>query len=146
VVEITPLIVKIFRCITDNPPNSMKRKSQTVITPTEAAKRSYAAPALDKGLDILEMLCTSDYALQQSYSSLPISTHRHSAYCLKIATTLKAIRVKGYESSPSVQVRGLPAISFPIVDTTGHAIAALTVPYSERIEKGTHLSIGVNRK
>jgi DNA-binding IclR family transcriptional regulator len=32
-------------------------------------------------------------------------------------------------------VRGLYAVSFPILDSRGHAIAALTVPYAERIDR-----------
>jgi DNA-binding IclR family transcriptional regulator len=266
VVEITPLIAKIFRWFTDNSRNSMKSKSQAVIAQTDTAKRSYAAPALDKGLDILEMLCASDHALQQKeiadqlgrsvgeiyrmlsclvsrgyvaqlddtsytlttklfelahinpptqrllFEATPImqrlaneldqschltiysqgkqvvlakvdtpsgmgfsvragselevlisvsgrvlvafqseeltawrmeeSAQNRPAKALKeMAATLKAIRTKGYESSPSVQVRGLHAISFPIVDTRGHAIAALTVPYSERIDQSKKKSI-----
>lgn len=53
----------------------------------------------------------------------------------QIDSILDKIRVAGFESSPSVQVRGLWAISFPILDTQGHAIAALTVPYAERIDQ-----------
>jgi len=34
-----------------------------------------------------------------------------------------------------VQVRGLWAVSFPILDTQGRAIAALTVPYAERMDQ-----------
>ena len=32
-------------------------------------------------------------------------------------------------------MRGLYAVSFPILDSRGQAIAALTVPYAERIDK-----------
>lgn len=53
----------------------------------------------------------------------------------QIREILKTIRTKGYESIPSVQVRGLHAVSFPILDTQGRAIAALTVPYAERIDQ-----------
>jgi DNA-binding IclR family transcriptional regulator len=244
----------------------MKSKSQTIVTPLDTAKRSYAAPALDKGLDILEMLCTSDHALQQKeiadqlgrsvgeiyrmlsclvsrgyvaqlddtsytlttklfelahinpptqrllFEATPVmqrlaneldqschltiysqgkqvvlakvdtpsgmgfsvragselevlisasgrvllafqseevtawrieesSENRFAKAPKDIATVLKAIRIKGYESIPSVQVRGLHAVSFPILDTRGHAIAALTVPYSERIDQSTRKSI-----
>jgi DNA-binding IclR family transcriptional regulator len=52
----------------------------------------------------------------------------------QIATTLSTIQVRGFESIPSVQVRGLYAVAFPVLDTRGHAIAALTVPYAERID------------
>lgn len=55
--------------------------------------------------------------------------------------TLASIRAAGYESIPSVQVRGLYAVSFPILDTQGRAIAALTVPYAERIDQSQRKSI-----
>lgn len=48
---------------------------------------------------------------------------------------IAAIAAKGYEAAPSGQVRGLFAISYPILDLRGHAIAALTVPYADRIDK-----------
>jgi DNA-binding IclR family transcriptional regulator len=59
----------------------------------------------------------------------------------QIHTVLEKIRVAGYESAPSVQVRGLWAVSFPILDTQGRAIAALTVPYAERIDQLQRKSI-----
>jgi DNA-binding IclR family transcriptional regulator len=59
----------------------------------------------------------------------------------QIDSILDKIRVAGYESSPSVQVRGLWAVSFPILDTQGRAIAALTVPYAERIDQMQRKSI-----
>jgi DNA-binding IclR family transcriptional regulator len=59
----------------------------------------------------------------------------------RINSTLEKIRKAGFESSPSVQVRGLYAVSFPILDTRGHALAALTVPYAERIDQLKRKSI-----
>jgi DNA-binding IclR family transcriptional regulator len=59
----------------------------------------------------------------------------------QIETILDSIRATGFESIPSVQVRGLYAISFPILDTQGRAIAALTVPYAERIDQVQRMSI-----
>jgi DNA-binding IclR family transcriptional regulator len=59
----------------------------------------------------------------------------------KIQSVLGNIRKSGFESSPSVQVRGLYAVSYPILDTQGHAIAALTVPYAERIDQLKRKSI-----
>ena len=53
----------------------------------------------------------------------------------QINNILDSIRTIGYESVPSTQVRGLYAISFPILDSQGHAIASLTVPYTERIDQ-----------
>lgn len=59
----------------------------------------------------------------------------------QIDSILNSIRASGYESIPSVQVRGLYAVSFPILDTRDHAIAALTVPYAERIDQIQRKSI-----
>jgi DNA-binding IclR family transcriptional regulator len=59
----------------------------------------------------------------------------------QIDSILDKIRVAGFESSPSVQVRGLWAVAFPILDTQGRAIAALTVPYAERIDQLQRKSI-----
>ena len=52
----------------------------------------------------------------------------------QINTILDTIKARGFESIPSVQIRGLYAVSFPILDWKGHAMAALTVPYAERID------------
>lgn len=52
----------------------------------------------------------------------------------QIHATLDLVRTRGFESSPSVQVRGLYAVSYPILDSQGRALAALTVPYAERID------------
>jgi DNA-binding IclR family transcriptional regulator len=59
----------------------------------------------------------------------------------QIERTLDSIRTAGYESIPSVQVRGLYAVSFPILDAQGRAIAALTVPYAERLDQIQRKSI-----
>jgi DNA-binding IclR family transcriptional regulator len=54
---------------------------------------------------------------------------------------LDRIAANGYESAHSIQVRGLYAVSFPILDSQKHAIAALTVPYAERIDQSKRKSI-----
>lgn len=59
----------------------------------------------------------------------------------QIETVLDFIRSRGFESAPSSQIRGLYAVSCPILDTQGHAIAALTVPYADRIDLATRRSI-----
>ena len=59
----------------------------------------------------------------------------------QIESVLNSVRASGFESIPSVQVRGLYAVSFPVLDTQGHAIAALTVPYAERIDQSQRKSI-----
>lgn len=59
----------------------------------------------------------------------------------QITNVLQHIRRRGFESAPSFQVRGLYAVSFPILDSQGHAIAALTVPYADRIDQTARKSI-----
>jgi DNA-binding IclR family transcriptional regulator len=59
----------------------------------------------------------------------------------QVESVLKYLTERGYESAPSTQVRGLYAVSFPILDTQGHAIAALSVPYAERIDQVYRKSI-----
>lgn len=59
----------------------------------------------------------------------------------QINVILETIRRTGFESIPSVQVRGLYAVSFPILDTQGRALAALTVPYAERMDQNQRKSI-----
>jgi DNA-binding IclR family transcriptional regulator len=58
-----------------------------------------------------------------------------------IQRKLEKIRKRGFESKRSGQVRGLYAVSYPILDTQGHAVAALTVPYAERIDQEGRKSI-----
>ena len=43
----------------------MSDESKVTVGKAEAERRIYAAPALEKGLDILEMLCKSEGALSQ---------------------------------------------------------------------------------
>jgi DNA-binding IclR family transcriptional regulator len=53
----------------------------------------------------------------------------------RIGPILDAVGACGFASIESVQVRGLQTVSFPILDSQGHAMAALTVPYAERIDQ-----------
>jgi DNA-binding IclR family transcriptional regulator len=48
--------------------------------------------------------------------------------------TLKEVAVKGFASIKSNQYAGLHAISFPILDMNGNAVAAMTVPMLARID------------
>lgn len=51
-----------------------------------------------------------------------------------VRATLKKIARNGFEAAPSGQVKGLFAVSYPILDLRGFALAALTVPYAERVD------------
>ena len=45
------------------------------------------------------------------------------------------MRARGFEFIASLQLNGLHAVSFPILDTQNHAFAALTVPYAKRLDQ-----------
>jgi DNA-binding IclR family transcriptional regulator len=62
---------------------------------------------------------------------------------VQMKTVFERIKTRGFESSPSVQVRGLYAVSFPIFDTRANAVAALTVPYAERIDQANRKPLSV---
>jgi DNA-binding IclR family transcriptional regulator len=54
---------------------------------------------------------------------------------------LVTIAKRGFEAAPSGQVKGLFAVSYPILDLRHHAIAALTVPYADRIDQAGRKSV-----
>lgn len=61
-----------------------------------------------------------------------------SAYGLELGeleSRFKQIRKRGYEESDSQQVQGVRNLSFPVLDFTGKAVAALAVPYLRRIDR-----------
>jgi DNA-binding IclR family transcriptional regulator len=49
---------------------------------------------------------------------------------------LKRIRKQGYEKRASYQIKGVTNISCPVLDAQGRAVAALTVPYMQRLKAG----------
>jgi DNA-binding IclR family transcriptional regulator len=48
---------------------------------------------------------------------------------------LDEIRATGHEIVPSRQMRGVTNVAFPVIGSTGDAVAAVNVPYLERIDK-----------
>jgi hypothetical protein len=52
-----------------------------------------------------------------------------------LEASLERIRERGFGSAPGRQLAGLHAVSFPILDTQGHALAAITVPYADRLDQ-----------
>ncbi|GLQ10483.1 transcriptional regulator [Devosia yakushimensis] len=52
-----------------------------------------------------------------------------------IAQRLDTVRRQGYEMMPSAQVSGVHNISIPIFGPLGKVIAALTCPYTQRLDK-----------
>jgi DNA-binding IclR family transcriptional regulator len=52
-----------------------------------------------------------------------------------LLTLLDEIRASGHEIVPSRQMRGVTNVAFPVIGSTGDAVAAVNVPYLERIDK-----------
>ena len=48
---------------------------------------------------------------------------------------LDEIRAAGHEIVPSRQMRGVTNVAFPVIGSSGDAVAAVNVPYLERIDK-----------
>ena len=64
-----------------------------------------------------------------------IAQRRPQHASIDIGPVLQTIRARGFESMVSLQIKGLYAVSYPILDTQNHALAALTVPYAERLDQ-----------
>jgi len=50
---------------------------------------------------------------------------------------LHEVRERGYSTMPSRQTRGITNIAFPVMGAAGHVVAAINVPYIERIDLKT---------
>lgn len=50
---------------------------------------------------------------------------------------LAKIQAQGYEERDSYEMRGVINISYPVLDERGNAVAALTIPFLERLENPT---------
>ncbi len=58
----------------------------------------------------------------------------HSAESARFIEDLDRLKARGYEEIESTRVRGVRDFSFPVLDHRGSALAALTVPYIERLD------------
>jgi DNA-binding IclR family transcriptional regulator len=59
----------------------------------------------------------------------------HAAETLRFFDELDRVRERGFEEIESARVRGVRDFSFPVVDHRGAALAALTVPFIERLDR-----------
>jgi DNA-binding IclR family transcriptional regulator len=59
--------------------------------------------------------------------------NKTGAFPRALAAHLARIRSRGYEERASYEVNGVINISFPFLDDRGRAVAALTVPFLQRI-------------
>jgi len=62
-----------------------------------------------------------------------------------LAKHLALVRSRGYEEMESTRVRGVHDLSVPILDPRGHVLAALTMPYLQRIDLGSARTIAQAR-
>lgn len=53
----------------------------------------------------------------------------------QLTRTVNTVARQGYAQIQSRQIRGVTNIAFPVLGTSGHARAALNIPYIERIDK-----------
>jgi DNA-binding IclR family transcriptional regulator len=75
------------------------------------------------------MAFQTDEVLAEMLARAPLPSDMSVA---KLLADLAAIRSRGHEIVDSFVIKGVVNISAPIIDHTGHAIAALTVPHIER--------------
>jgi DNA-binding IclR family transcriptional regulator len=61
----------------------------------------------------------------------------------QLLTVVRDVARKGYAQIQSRQIRGVTNIAFPVLDTAGHAMAVLNIPYIERIDKKITPSMAV---
>ena len=63
----------------------------------------------------------------------PGSRARRS-FLAKYEEVLEVVRARGYEDMESTRIRGVHDLSFPVLDGRGAAVAAMTMPYIERLD------------
>jgi len=80
-----------------------------------------------------------------AYQSSEVSSRAVQLWCQHNQATpprdfgehLNKIKQRGYEQTKSYEVEGVTNISFPVLDDRGHAVAALSVPFLQRIGEPT---------
>ena len=64
----------------------------------------------------------------------------------QLSKAVREVARAGHAQMQSRQIRGVTNIAFPILGSAGYAVAALNIPYIERIDKKITPSIAVARK
>ena len=64
----------------------------------------------------------------------------------QLLKVVRNVARKGYAQIQSRQIRGVANIAFPVLDTSGNAMAVLNIPYIERIDKKITPSIPAIRE
>jgi DNA-binding IclR family transcriptional regulator len=62
------------------------------------------------------------------------------------ARELEALRARGYEEMDSTRIRGVRDVSAPVFDHRGSAVAAMTVPFIERLDIADDSSLALTRE
>jgi DNA-binding IclR family transcriptional regulator len=67
---------------------------------------------------------------------LAIELHRrpHGELPVRLEEVLLRIHARGHEDMESTRIRGVHDLSFPVLDARGAAVAALTMPFIERLD------------
>jgi len=66
--------------------------------------------------------------------SLEPGSRARRAFVAKHEEALEAVRARGHEDMESTRIRGVHDLSFPVLDGRGMAVAAMTMPYIERLD------------
>ena len=83
----------------------------------------YSAPALEKGLDVLELLAAEPHGLNLQEISRRLKRTSNELFRM-----LDVLLRRGYDEGPSDTINGVVDICFPIFDRFG-VIAALNIVY-----------------
>jgi len=75
---------------------------------------------------------TDEERLVELFGRVPLPAGKTEA---QLRADLREIAARGHEITDSFVARGIVNIAAPILDHTGHAIAALTVPHLERFDE-----------
>ncbi|MCA9289861.1 MAG: IclR family transcriptional regulator [Phycisphaerales bacterium] len=59
---------------------------------------------------------------------------------------LDAIRAEGWEEMESTRLRGIHDVSFPVLDHHGRAVAAMTIPCVQRLDRPGETSVDIARQ
>ena len=70
-----------------------------------------------------------DEEVDSYFANVPLPTGMNEQ---TVREDLETIREKGYEVRDSFVVRGIVNVSAPIIDHSGRAVAAMTIPHIER--------------
>jgi DNA-binding IclR family transcriptional regulator len=65
---------------------------------------------------------------------LESSSHARRASLAEHEIALQAVRARGHEDMDSTRIRGVHDLSFPVLDPGGNAVAAMTMPFIERLD------------